>query len=252
LQKTKIIFLGTNGWYDTKTGNTICILIETPNEYIVLDAGNGIYKLDRYIKGDKPIYLFLSHFHLDHVIGLHILAKFNFRQGLNICLKKGMKKTFNMLMDRRFTLPLNRLPFEVRLIELSEQNRKTPFLERCLLLSHPVPTLGFRFSINDKIVSYVPDTGMCENAFRIAKGADVLISECAFKPGLKCEQWPHLNSEDAAKMARETGAKKLVLVHFDAAVYQTLQERQTAARQARRIFNNTIAVEDGMILKMGG
>lgn len=51
----KIIFLGTNGWYDTKTGNTICTLIETDNEYIILDAGNGIYKIDKYIKKIRRI-----------------------------------------------------------------------------------------------------------------------------------------------------------------------------------------------------
>jgi ribonuclease BN (tRNA processing enzyme) len=35
----KIIFLGTNGWYDTKTGNTVSILIVTKEHNIVLDAG---------------------------------------------------------------------------------------------------------------------------------------------------------------------------------------------------------------------
>jgi ribonuclease BN (tRNA processing enzyme) len=25
----KIVFLGTNGWYDTSTGNTICTLLKT-------------------------------------------------------------------------------------------------------------------------------------------------------------------------------------------------------------------------------
>jgi hypothetical protein len=51
----KIIFLGTNGWYDSETGNSICTLIDTQDHYIILDAGNGIYKADRYIKKDKPV-----------------------------------------------------------------------------------------------------------------------------------------------------------------------------------------------------
>jgi len=54
----KVIFLGTNGWYDTKTGNTPCVLIDTKTHYIILDAGDGIYKLDKYITTQKPIYLF--------------------------------------------------------------------------------------------------------------------------------------------------------------------------------------------------
>jgi ribonuclease BN (tRNA processing enzyme) len=34
----KIIFMGTNGWYDSKTGNTISILIEAEEYDVVLGA----------------------------------------------------------------------------------------------------------------------------------------------------------------------------------------------------------------------
>ena len=74
----KVVFLGTNGWYDTETGNTICTLLQTDRFDIILDAGNGIHKVDRHIDGGKPVFLFLSHFHVDHIEGLHILAKFRF------------------------------------------------------------------------------------------------------------------------------------------------------------------------------
>lgn len=67
----KIVFLGTNGWYDTATGNTICIFAETDDYIIILDAGNGLYKLNKYSGIKKPAYIFLSHFHLDHLIGFH-------------------------------------------------------------------------------------------------------------------------------------------------------------------------------------
>lgn len=87
----KITFLGTNGWYDTDCGNTICTLIETKTAYILLDAGNGIYKADKYIKKNLPVYLLLSHFHIDHMEGLHILAKFRFTS-LEIIGQTGTKK----------------------------------------------------------------------------------------------------------------------------------------------------------------
>jgi len=48
----QVIFLGTNGWYDSPTGNTICTLINSDKYHIILDAGNGLYKADRYIKDD--------------------------------------------------------------------------------------------------------------------------------------------------------------------------------------------------------
>ena len=71
----KITFLGTNSWFSTKTGNTVCALIEAEDFYIILDAGDGIHKLGKYFKGDKPIYMFLSHFHFDHIIGFHAMNK---------------------------------------------------------------------------------------------------------------------------------------------------------------------------------
>jgi len=82
-----VIFLGTNGWYDS--------LIKSNDYYIVLDAGNGINKLDQYYQKANPVYILLSHFHLDHIVGLHILAKFSFAQGLVIAGPKGTRKILN-------------------------------------------------------------------------------------------------------------------------------------------------------------
>jgi len=250
--KIKITFLGTNGWYDTDTGNTICVLVETPKEYVVLDAGNGIYKLDRYIKKNKPIHLFLSHFHLDHIIGLHVLAKFKFRQGINIYVKKGFKNELKRFVSKKFTMPLGQLATRIKIFEISGPKMPVPFLEQALPLRHPVPCLGFRFNFGGKVISYVTDTGLCDNLFRLAEGADLLISECAFKVGQKISAWPHLDPKSAALMAKRAGAGKLVLVHFDADVYRTLAERKKAAKLARKIFRNTFAAEDGMSLEMGG
>ncbi|MFC1957452.1 MBL fold metallo-hydrolase [Chloroflexota bacterium] len=91
----EIVFVGTNGWYSTESGNTSCVLIDSDKYYIIFDAGYGIYKLDGYITGDKPIYLFLSHFHLDHVFGFHIFNKFKFKQGIDIYGQKGTRETLN-------------------------------------------------------------------------------------------------------------------------------------------------------------
>ena len=85
----EIRLLGTNGWYDTKTGDTTCIFIDSKDYYLIFDAGNGIYKLESFIKKPKPVFLFLSHFHLDHISGLHILNKFDLLEGLTIAGQTG-------------------------------------------------------------------------------------------------------------------------------------------------------------------
>lgn len=239
----RVTFLGTNGWYDTETGNTICVLIETPKEYVVLDAGNGIYKLDRYIKTRKPIHLFISHFHLDHIAGLHILAKFKFKQGIRIYVQKGAKGLIRGFINRPFTAPIRILSTKVRIYEY-------PPWVKALPLRHVERCFGFRFDFDGKVVSYCPDTGVCENAVRLSKGADLLIAECAFKAGQKSDKWPHLNPLTAAKIAERAGAKRLALVHFDAAVYQTLKERKEGEKQARKIFRNSVAARDGQEIRL--
>lgn len=246
----KAIFLGTNGWYDTDTGNTVCTLIETDEYSIILDAGNGIFKLDKYIEGKKPVYLFISHFHLDHIIGLHILNKFNFRQGLSIYGQAGTKVILNTLINMPFTVPLSALKFKVDIHELSEGVHNIPFLVESRFLLHSSKCMGYRFQFDGKIIAYCPDTGICENTIELARNADLLIAECSFKSGQNNPEWPHLNPEDAAHIAKDANAKKLALLHFDANIYRTLEMRGRAQEIARKIFNNTIASHDNMQLEI--
>ncbi|HUH65768.1 MAG TPA: MBL fold metallo-hydrolase [Syntrophales bacterium] len=240
--------MGTNGWYDTETGNTISILIKATNYEIILDAGNGVYKLDRHIPREsaKPVYLFLSHFHLDHVVGLHILAKFNFHHGLCICGPAGSRDILRLLVNDPFTAAIPRLPFPVKIYELPAEEKQLPFTVEARELIHQSLTLGYRFEIDGKIVSYCPDTGFCENAVRLARSADILIAECAYKSGQSCESWPHLNPETAARIACDAGAKSLALVHFDADIYKSLAERKESEAAARKLFKNTFATTDDM------
>lgn len=241
----KITFLGTNGWFDTETGNTVCVLIETKTEYIILDAGNGFYKIDRFIKTKKPIYLFLSHFHLDHIIGLHTLAKFDFSQGIEIYGPPGLLKLFKTVITRPYSAPLEMLKTKITLHEIEP---KTHFSlpVKFLPLHHPVLCYGYRFGLENKIISYCTDTGVCANLLALAKNADLLITECSFKSGQTVKNWPHLNPEQAGRAAKEAGVKKMVLIHFDAAIYNNFKERSQAEIQARKVFKNTFAAKDGL------
>lgn len=108
------------------------------------------------------------------------------------------------------------------------------------------PCFGYRLEIENKIVSYCTDTGYCDNSVELSRNADLLISECSLAPGQQTPDWPHMNPELAAKLAVESGAKKLALTHFDAAVYETMAQRKRAEKIAKRIFRNTIAAKDGM------
>ena len=243
-----IIFLGTNGWYDSPTGNTICTLINSERYHILLDAGNGIYKADRYIKDDLPVFLFLSHFHLDHIVGLHVMNKFSF-PALTILGQKGTAGVLNTIINEPFTVPLDRQPYPVEIRELSPGPYKLPFPLDCRFLRHASPCMGYRFDLDGKIITYIPDTGPCENAVLLAEDADLLITECAFLPGESSEEWPHLSPQDAADIARRAKAKRLALTHFDAGRYKSLEMRHEAAAKAQG-FDDIVVAEDEMVLQL--
>lgn len=243
----RVIFLGTNGWYDTKIGNTISVLIETDDFYIILDAGNGLYKLNSYLNDkNKKIYLFLSHFHLDHIIGLHTLDKLKINQKLNICGPKSSKKILKKIINVPFTKELKKLNFKNEIYELPKNIKKIPFNFRCLPLLHTTLTLGYRFEIDDKVVTYCTDTGICPNLIELAKNSDLFILECSFKSKECDEEWPHLNPENTSKIAVEANVKKLALFHFDASRYKSKKDKKEAGIIARKIFKNTIITEDDM------
>lgn len=221
----KVTFLGTNGWYDTLTGNTCSVLVRSDEYDVIFDAGNGIVKADRYISQEKPVFLFISHYHLDHIIGLHALNKFRFRQPLRICGLNGIESVLRSVVREPFTVPFEQLPFPVLFIKLAEGRNNIPFWVECLPLVHPVPCFGFRLSLDDKIITFCTDTGICDNAIFLSRNADLLITECGLKPGEESPEWPHLNPENAIHIAREAHAKRLALIHFAAHTYTTLEER---------------------------
>lgn len=222
----KVVFLGTNGWYDSDTGNTICTLIETEDHYIILDAGNGMHKACDYMPETKPVHLFLSHFHLDHLAGLHILAKFSHDMGMEIFGQPGTKEALKGILRHPYTLPLDELSYKTQVHELSSGRHKVPYVVECRPLVHADPCYGYRFEVDGKVLTYCTDTGYCENAVKLARGADLLITECSLRKGQSNPAWPHLNPEDAARLADRAKAKKLALTHFDADAYRSKDERE--------------------------
>ncbi|HSW97455.1 MAG TPA: MBL fold metallo-hydrolase [Candidatus Saccharimonadales bacterium] len=248
----KVIFLGTNGWYSSPTGDTPCILIDAKDHYVILDAGNGIYKLDQYITENKPITLFISHFHLDHTSGLHILNKFNFKQGMDVYVGEGRRKDFETLVNPPFTLSYQIKPdnmfnakTEIRLHELSEE-QQIPFKVQAIEQHHGFVDHGFKMQLEDKIIAYTGDCGFTEQAQTLAENADLLICECSNKKTENPDLWGHFDPTQAAMLAKEAHVKQLLLTHFGAHLYTTLEERTQAQEQAKKIFPQTIAAFDGM------
>jgi len=245
----RIHFLGTMGWFDSKLGNTLCVLVDTGKEYIIFDAGTGIYKIDTYIKDKRPVYLFLSHFHLDHIIGLHILNKFSFSQGIKVFGPKGTEKMFKLVINSPYSKPINKLKTKITASDL-RKNSKFPFDIKFKELLHTTVCYGYRLCSEGRVITFCTDTGLCEGIKELAKGADVLITESSLPPGIVDRGWPHLNPEQAAKIAKHAKVRKLALVHFDSSDYPKSSNIVSAKKAAQEIFENTLAARDGLCLKI--
>lgn len=251
----KIIFLGTNGWYTSPTGNTPCILIDSEKQYVIFDAGNGTYKLDKYITKNKPIALFISHFHLDHVSGLHTLAKFDFPQGIDIYIGKGRKKDFETLVNPPYTvgyqpnsINISNLKTEIRLHELSDGEQNINFPVSVIELFHAYRNHGYRVTLENKVIAYSGDCGINDKSKELARNADLLIHESGnSKPGQNAD-WGHTSPIEAAALAKESNVKMLSLTHFGTNFFPTLAERKKAVIEAKKIFPNTIAAYDDLII----
>jgi ribonuclease BN (tRNA processing enzyme) len=242
----KLVLLGTNGWFDSGEGNTICLLLRAPDFNLILDAGNGIAKLPGYIEGEeKPAFLFLSHFHLDHIEGLHTLGLNGFPSGLRVLSGRGGEEKIRAILRQPYSCDIESLPFRTSFTDLFRTEASLPFEYDTLPLRHSSECFGLRVSARGKTFAYIPDTGDCPNARSLAQGADILVTECAYGPGETNEGWPHLNPEAGADMALKAGAKRHVLVHFDAKRYPDRQSRLDAEKAARKIFPNSVAGFDG-------
>lgn len=252
MSSLQITLLGTNGWYSSTTGNTLSILIRSPDFIIILDAGDGIRKVgDIYPVVDKPAFLLLSHLHLDHISGLHTLARLRFEKGLVICGPPGIQKALSSFIAYPYTVPISELPYNVTIVELPEgvvSDKSIPFSLTTGLLIHTQPVYGYRIEL-EAVIAFCTDTGVCENYMNLSRGADLLISECSYLPGQETPQWPHLNPDMAITSAIRAEVKKLALVHFAADLYTTIQMRQEIREKAIP-FPDLIIGEDDMIIEV--
>ena len=65
--------LGAGGWIPTGTHATCSALLRAGDAAVLIDAGTGVERLvaDRsLLEGVETLELVLTHFHLDHVVGL--------------------------------------------------------------------------------------------------------------------------------------------------------------------------------------
>ncbi len=88
-------------------------------------------------------------------------------------------------------------------------------------------------------VAYVLDTMPCAGGIALARGADLLIHEATFgeERAARAVEVGHSTARQAAEVAREAGARRLLITHFSA----RYDSPQALVGEARAVFPNTDA-----------
>jgi ribonuclease Z len=92
------------------------------------------------------------------------------------------------------------------------------------------------------IFAFVMDTRRCPEAVALGKDADLLVMEATYTSDQRdlAEAYLHSTAADAARTAKEAGARRLALGHFSQRYPDTCQH----LLEARDIFTDVIALND--------
>ncbi len=231
----KIILLGTTGYHPNDHRQTACMML--PDLGVLLDAGTAMYRVGDYLR-TPTLDIFLSHAHLDHVIGLTYLLELLGQHPIDRITVHGEAEKLLAVREHLFSEHLFPVipPFESNPlgsdIGLADGSILTHFP-----LSHPGGSVGYRIDWPDRSMAYVSDTTAFQNAPYIEKirGVDLLLHECNFGDGRmeQAELTGHSCLTQVAQVAVEAQVGRLVLIHINPI---PAEEDRFDVNQAKHIF----------------
>ncbi len=234
---------------------TPCLSIELEKSLMIFDAGSGIGPLGDELRKNprenKDLWLFLTHFHRDHIQGL---ADFSCARDaaytLNVVGTGEPHKSLEAMLAEAFepAFGAEGPPCRIELYEVIEQTyeilpgaRLTAFFS-----NHPGATLGFVLHAQNKKIVYCPDGevyGEAATALQdydeklggLIRDADVLVHDGRFtdEDYKKNRNSGHSSFMAAVDLAGHNKIKKLLLVHQDARYDDNELDRMAEAAEAR-------------------
>ncbi len=218
-------------------GNTSCVALESPgHDPIVLDLGTGLRFFGETQADDGSFQgsALVTHLHWDHVQGLPFFTPI-LRPGARLDIY-GPPQVGSTLSEEfhRFICP----PFFPVTVEqlygqmtFHDAGDTDLVLDGAKVRVRPVPHVGanngYRVEMGGASIAYLSDHQMpqdgthsvSEDVLELCDGVDVLIHDAQYTPEEFVEKahWGHCTIDYALFVAREAGAKCLVMFHHDPA-----------------------------------
>jgi len=249
MQETKLVFYGVRGSYPVPDkmvnkygGNTSCILIETDDRLLILDAGTGIINTGKYLLKSRPqqkkIDLFLTHLHIDHILGLPFFDPvFDEDYEINIYSDQTPYTPLEETIYSLFNQPLSPISNDgikakLNFTILNTNHRETIRVGKAITVDyikekrHPLSgVLFYRIAIDGKRIVYATDVesadGFAREQLDFIRGADILIHDSMYfdfdynSPTFPKKGFGHSTVSMAVEDAIRGEVKKLFLFHYD-------------------------------------
>lgn len=247
-------------------GNTSCVEIRCGDHRLVFDAGSGLRMLGNALEGQSTdIDLFLSHCHIDHLIGLPFFMP-AFVPGNHLRLwagnlmpAGGVEKTVRKLMSYPlFPIEIEAASGTLEFNDFSQGETLKPhpgIVIRTAALNHPGGATGYRIEFGGRAVAYITDTELNDGAIdpallSLASGAALVIIDATYTNDELPEHagWGHSSWQQAVRLANEAGAEKLCLFHHDPE-HDDIEMDQIAQASAEA-RPGTVVAREGLSIKI--
>jgi ribonuclease BN (tRNA processing enzyme) len=183
----KLVPLGVNGFFPSYGRNTMSYLVLTEEEAIILDAGTGLSRLlepriKDLLRSHRSLNIFLSHYHLDHVVGLSYLPEVwdkrrikLFAPSVPLVEADAAFAIERLLHPPLFSLTVREFPSNVELtpvttLQLSLGKTKISIRKQ----KHPGGSIAIKL---DNSIAYVTDTVVDLDSVSFLQGVNFLLHE---------------------------------------------------------------------------
>jgi phosphoribosyl 1,2-cyclic phosphodiesterase len=213
-------------------------------------------------------HIFVTHYHWDHIQGIPFFAplyvennEFHFYSFRSKFLgRESLKQVFEAQMAvPYFPVDLSAMSAKRKFKEVSGGDSFNVGENKITVewLNHPQGCLGFRIETPAGTVAYATDNEPGDQKLdktlrKLAAGADIFINDAQYTPEQLAGSrrgWGHSSWQEGVKVAREVGAKTLVLFHHDPDSTDRMVD--TLLRQAREEFGSVFAASEGMVITLG-